>query len=408
MNTVRPLILLLFGCVLTSGCGPAAQPVWNKDSRSFFYTHTDGSVLQYDLDKGATRVLLKPGPYHPRQLALSPKLPFVAFAQSAFGPEGRAVQMGLASLLDGKLNWSNLEEWGEVKTQRDVSTSSCYWCPTGQRILIWYQRDGAIPGLIQSATPFGHFAVYDVTSRKLSELTTAPPAVFLGQAIHASPLSPDGSGYLAMKLADKGPKFFFVTWDGWEYPLALAEEVEALMNLMADPQAGDEKKMRTYFPLPQGIWTETILKFPTRAGTIAINLKTRQIALEPLAAVQQQEFDQIAAADTADAPWTTIQVAPFRGGDFSMHCRLKMGDSVLSARMELVDNKVQRRRVVLEGTLPENFLVHHLMPSPDGQLILACLREPRTKTSWIHVVQPDGKIQVKLDAGTAASGGLSR
>ncbi|MDP1796266.1 MAG: hypothetical protein Q8K78_02235, partial [Planctomycetaceae bacterium] len=163
-----PLILFLCGCVLTSGCGPAPQPVWNKDSRSFFYTHTDGSVLQYDLDKSATRVLLKPGLYRPRQVALSPKLAFVAFAQSAFGPEGRAVQMGLASLLDGKTNWSNLEEWGDAKGQRQVSTSSCYWCPTGRRILIWYQHALDSPGTLESATLYGHFAVYDVNSRKLS------------------------------------------------------------------------------------------------------------------------------------------------------------------------------------------------------------------------------------------------
>ncbi len=408
MHTACRLILFLLGCVLASGCAPASQPVWNKDSWSFFYANTDGSVLQYDLDKGAARVLLTPGQQQPRQIAISPKLPFVAFAQSAFGAESRAVQVGLASLLDGGVNWSDPEVWGDAKVRRDVSATSCDWCPTGQRILIWYQQDGAVPGLIQSATPFGQFAVYDVKSRKLSELKTAPPAVILGQVIHASPLCPDGSGYLAMKLADKGPKFFFVSWDGWEYPLALNEEVEALLNLMSDPKAGEETKTRTYFPLPQGVWTENALKFPTRSGTIAIDLKNRKITLGALTALQQREFDQITAADTADAPWTTIQMAPFRGSEYALHCRLKTGDGALPARIELVDTKVQRRRVLLEGTLPENFLVHHLIPSPDGQLILACLREARTKTSWIHVVQPDGTVQVKVDAGSVASGGPSR
>lgn len=372
LRTTSRLFLFLLWCLLASGCGPASQPVWNKDSRSFFYTQADGSMLQYDLDKGATRVLLTPGRQQPRQIAISPKLPLVAFAQSAFGAESRAVQVGLASLPDGSVNWSNLEVWGDSKAQRDVSAASCYWCPTGQRILIWYQQDGAIPGLIQSATPFGQFAVYDVKSRKLSELTTAPPAVILGQVTHVSPLCPDGSGFLAMKLADRGPKFFFVSWDGWEYPLVLTEEVEVLLNLMSDPKAGEETKTRTYFPLPQGVWTENVLKFPTRSGMIAIDLKTRKITLETLTALQQREFDQITAADTADAPWATIQMAPFRGGEYALHCRLKTGDGSLSARVELVDTKVQRRRVLLEGTLPENFLVHHLIPSPDGQLILAC------------------------------------
>ena len=403
LRTAIPLFPFLIGCLLVSGCGPASQPVWNTDSRSFFYTHTDGSVLQYDLDKDATRVLLPPGEQQPCQLALSPTLPFVACAQSALGPEGRAVQVGLASLVDGSMSWSNLEVWGDAKARRDVSAASCYWCPTGQRILIWYQQAGDVPGLIQSATPFGQFAVYDIKSRKLSELTTAPPAVILGQAIHASPLCPDGSGYLAMKLADQGPKFFFVSWDGWEYPLALAEEVVAILNLIGDTNAPNETRTRTFFPLPQGVWKENVLKFPTRSGAIAIDLKNRKITLEALTAAQQQEFDQMAEADTADAPWTTIQVVPFQKGEYALHCRQKIGSS--SARVELVDNKARRRRVLLEGSLPENFLIHYLFPSPDGQLILVSLRDSQTKSSWIHVVQPDGKIQAKVDTGPVVAGG---
>lgn len=81
-----------------SGCGPAPQPVWNRDSRSFFFCQADGSVVQYDLDKAAARTLLGPGERRPHQVAVSPKLPFVAFAGAALGPEGRAAQVGMVEV----------------------------------------------------------------------------------------------------------------------------------------------------------------------------------------------------------------------------------------------------------------------------------------------------------------------
>lgn len=400
LRTAIPLFPFLLGCLLLSGCGPASQPVWNTDSRSFFYTHTDGSVLQYDLDKDATRVLLPPGEQQPRQLALSPTLPFVACAQSALGPEGRAVQVGLISVLGGRANWSNLEVWGNAEARRDACLTSCYWCPKGQKILIWYKTTDLL-----GVTPFGNFAVYDVKTRKLSELTTAEPAVMLCQTINASPLCPNGSGYLAMKLADQWPpRFFFVGWDGWEYPLTYAEEI---LSSVAGLDASNQKVTPKGFTLPQGVWAGDVLSVPTCEGTIVIDLKNRKITCEPLTAVQKQGFDQIAAADLADSPWTTREVATFRGGEYALHCRTKQEDPMSPARVELVDNKAQRRRVLLEGQLPFDFLAHGMFPSPDGQRILVYLRDADAKSSWIHVVQPDGKIQAKVDTGPVVEGGKS-
>lgn len=209
------ILAMVATCLIDVGCGPAPQPVWNKDSRSFFYAHSNGSVAQYDLDKRASRTLLAAGDQRPRQIGLSPTLPFIAVAQSGLGQKGRAVQVGLISLLHGR---------------------------------------------------------------------------------------------------------------------------------------------------------------------------------------------EIDAADTADSPWLTIQAVPFGGDQYALHCRFTAGHPELPARVELVDRNVQRRRVLLDGMLPENFLVHHLFPSPDGKHILVCLGDELTKTSWIHVVQPDGKILAKVDAGAFETG----
>lgn len=390
---------VLLGCLVTMGCGPASPPVWNKDSRSFFYCRTDGAVIQYDLDKLASRTWLGPGQPQPRQIAVSTKTSTIAFAQAAIGADSRAVQVGFSSLLKVEPSWSKLETWGDPNARRVLCPVSCYWCPSGQRVLIWYQEGADIPGLIQSATPFGRFAVYDVASKKLNELTTSPPAVILGQAINASPICPDGSGYLGMKLADKGPQFSFVTWDGWEYPLALGDEIKALLNLAADTSTENDYKMRKFFPLPQGTWTGNVLKFTVRDGTVVIDPKARKITMEAVTEPQQQEFDQIDAADSADAPCTTIQTASFHDGRFSVHARMKTG----GGKIELVDLKEGRRRVLLTGIFPVNFFTHHLFPSPDGKFMLASLIDESGKQSWIHVIKADGSILTKVDQGPLAS-----
>lgn len=386
---------VFLGCLIAIGCGPASPPVWNKDSRSFFYSNTDGSVHQFDLDKMASRTLLGPGQQLPRHVALGPNIAAISFAQAALGAESGAAQVGFASLPNAEISWSKLEVWGDPNARRDICPVSCYWCPTGRRVLLWYQQSAAVPGLIKSATPFGRFAVYDVTAHKLSELTTATPAVILGQVINASPICPDGSGYLAMKLADKGPRLFFVTWDGWEYPLALDEEIEALLILMADTKTDDSYKMQKLFPLPQGTWSNNVLKFSLRDGTVVIDPKSRRVSMQQLTERQQREFEHITAADSTDAPWRTIQAAAFQGDRFALHARLNKG----TARIDLVDFKEDRRRVVLEGTFPLNYFIHHLFPSPDGKLILASVIErPGTRT-WIHVINADGTILTKVDQG---------
>ncbi|MFO1004630.1 MAG: hypothetical protein U0929_01625 [Planctomycetaceae bacterium] len=403
-TTVGLFFAITFSC-LTVGCGPAPQPVWNADSNSFFFTSTDGSVQQHDLNKKASRVLWAPGPQKPYLVAVNAKVPFLALGQSALGAEGRAVQLGLASLVNHKVTWSPLEIWGDPQAQRAVSATCCYWCPSGQRVLIWYQEESAIPGFTETKFPYGKFAVFDVRSQSLSELTTTEPATILCQMLHVSPIAPDGSGYLAMKLLDKGPQFFFVGWDGWEYPLSTDAEVDAFLNLLGDKNAASKPESKSWFFLPQGVWTKDVLRFATRRGTVAVDLKERRIVMEPLEQKQQREFEQISAADAADSPVATIQVVRFQGGQFALHCRQKNAGRANSARIDLVDNKLGRRRVLLEGVLPTNFTVHHLFPSPDGQLILACLIEASSNTSQIHVVRADGNVLASVDTGLVQTGG---
>lgn len=406
-TTVRLFFVITVNC-LAVGCGPAPQPVWDADSKSFFYTHTNGSVLQYDVDKKATRKILPEGQQRPRQLAISPKAPFMAFTQSAIGAEGRAIQQGFSSLTGDEMVWTPRVVWGDQNAPRDVCPSGCYWCPSGQKVLIWYQVDLNVQDLITSPSPMGYFALYNIQTQTLSELKTATPATILCQAIHVSPICPDGTGYLAMKLREDQPEFLYVGWDGWEYPLSMSDEVAALVKLVADEPDNRQLKDDLWFPLPQGAWVSNNLLIPTRRGAVSFDLKNRLISLLPLSVSQQKEFDRIVTADASDPQWMTIQVAAFKGDQYSLHCRMKKGSSASTARIELVDSQLGRRRNLLEGALPDNFIVHHLFPSPDGQFILACLVEASSHTSQIHVVRADGSILATVNAGQVQAGDKKR
>ena len=388
-----------------SGCGPAVQPVWNHDSRSFFFTKADGSIAQYDIEKAAARTLIGPGERRPHQVALNSKLPFIAFAGAALGPEGRAAQVGMASLLNGNINWHKQQVWGNANSPRDLCPSLCHWCPMGRRVLVWYQQPVAIPGLIKSATPYGGFAVLDVTTGDFTELKGTPPAATLCQAIHVSPISGEGTGYLGMKLSDDTPAFVFVDWDGWESPLTLSDEVAALFKGIGNPQTPREHLFGLCFPIPQGTWEGPVLRFALQAGVIVVDVKSRRITLQPLPEKQRTQMALITSADMADACFT-LQTATFAKSDLSLHYRMLAADkSSGRVRVDLVDGKLDRRRVLLEGLAPDNFLVHHLFPAPDGQRILVCLTDSKTASFHIHVVEADGKVSSKLEAGKFEVGG---
>jgi hypothetical protein len=391
------LIIGILGLVSAAGCGPAAQPVWNKDSKSFFYTRTDGSVLQFDIEKRATRTILAAGDQRPRVLGINPTESLIAVPATAIGAMSRAATVNLISMPQGIHDWLEPVMSGQRESKRIMSPSAAYWSPDGHRILIWYQAQ--VIDMDPTGSSLGRFAVYDNRTRKVTELTTAPPAMILAQAANVSPMCPDGSGYLAMKLADNGPKFFVVTWDGWESPLEPTEEVLAELNLMVDKQLSDQERARLFFPLPHGVWAGQVLKMKTSRGEVQFDLKQRVVRLVELDATRRQLIDEIHAIDKADAPWFTVQAAEFNGDRFVVVVRQQLKDAIQLARIELLDRQEARKRVLLEGRMPESMLTHLLFPSPNRQIVLAHLLDATGKQSQIHVIQIDGQILDKVETG---------
>lgn len=102
----------------------------------------------------------------------------------------------------------------------------------------------------------------------------------------------------------------------------------------------------------------------------------------------------------------TLQVARFSSGPYSLHFRQQRGKENYPARVELVDSRQRRRRVLVEALIAEESRCHYLHPSPDGKLILACLHDGYRQS--IHVIQSDGEILVKVDAGPCNQTGGKR
>ncbi|MDB5385448.1 MAG: hypothetical protein JWM11_1094 [Planctomycetaceae bacterium] len=202
-----------------------------------------------------------------------------------------------------------------------------------------------------------------------------------------------------MKLSDNGPKFFVVTWDGWESSLEPTEDVLAELNLVVDKQLSDQERLRLFFPLPQGAWAGQVLKMQTSHGEVQFNLKQRVVRLVELDVTHRQRIDEIHAADKADAPWFTVQAAEFIGDQFVVVARQQLKDAVRLARIELIDRKGARKRVLLEGRMPESMLTHLLFPSPNRQIVLAHLLDATGQRSEIHVIRLDGQVLDKVDTG---------
>lgn len=84
MNSSPWLSALLMTCLTAAGCGPASQPIWNKDSRSFIYTQPDGALVQYDLEKNAARTLFAANDNHIRLSTLNPMSDTIALLEGLY------------------------------------------------------------------------------------------------------------------------------------------------------------------------------------------------------------------------------------------------------------------------------------------------------------------------------------
>ncbi|WP_437222708.1 hypothetical protein SH661x_002904 [Planctomicrobium sp. SH661] len=390
-------LLLVAAVFLASGCGPAPEPVWSYDSQSFFYARTDGAVLQYDLRQQTTRTLLPASSVRPQNVGLSPHGLQLAIPEGASGSKSHAAALNLYSLLEQKTVTRLLDVWGDNDNPRQIGPSCCYWCPSGKRILIGYAGTPPSTPDKNSAAFVGHFVVYDLAEETLTELTTAPPALVLAQALHVSPLCPDGSGYLAMKLAPEGPRFFYTSWDGWEQPLQMTSAVQAAIGAWGTRRISETERLALTYPLPQGTWQGRKLLCPTRKGMVCFDPDRKEVRFDPLPDDLQSEFAEIDAADAEDAPWKTLQVVRFRSGPYAVHARGAFGEEGFPVEIELVDTRSGRRRQLRSGSIGINLTVPHLFLSPDGNHVLVRLQDE--ERIGLHVVANNGQVIADLDGG---------
>ncbi|WP_339749662.1 hypothetical protein [uncultured Rubinisphaera sp.] len=383
-------MLILLTPLLATGCFSPGAPVWMEDSQSFIYTFTDGAVAQYDMQKQATRILCNPNLARPERAAISPDQQFVAIPFASWTETSDAAGVNIVRLSDGVLVSSELKEWGMKKEPTTLDQpASAYWSPDGQRILIYYK--GGIDELL------GKCVMYDVQQKTLSPIKGALPAVSFTAPIGCSPFSPDGSGYLAMRMTLDGPVFSFVDWMGWESQLSTTEEVNKKINFLGDDHETKGAKKAATFPLPNADWVGNVLQCSTRLGTLHFDIKKKEVTFHPLTEKLQGQLNQIDGAEDADKGWITYQVAPFQESPIEIHCLLN--ETVATLRFDLVDTKEKRRRVLFEGELRAKTINRPLTCSPDGKHILVWFNQ--NGKDLITVVRNDGEIISELKTNSS-------
>ncbi|MBB03352.1 MAG: hypothetical protein CMJ47_11945, partial [Planctomyces sp.] len=74
-------------------------------------------------------------------------------------------------------------------------------------------------------------------------------------------------------------------------------------------------------------------------------------------------------------------------------------------RLELVDNRKNGRRMLLEGKLIENQHSAHLFRSPDGRHIIARYIDSTSRSLQYAVVNAEGDLLAEVNAGVWSNGG---
>lgn len=378
-----------------SGCTPPAEPVWHGNSESFIFSRPDGSVVQYDVASQAERNLFPAGVWRPRRVGISPDGQKVAIGMAGWTENGRGVGIQIMQLADGGTMSFESRKWGNLHMKSSMVPTSTFWCPSGKRILVNYPTTGSTEPL------FGKFVVYNVSTKKMRELDATPPAAMFTSYVGASPLRPDGAGYLAMTLGESGPNLSFVDWDGWEHDIAIERELRPLVGKLGDETVPNREKLMNTFPIPRGTWQGKAFEFRTKHGLVRIDTGSRVATLEPLP--QDHRTGAVASATSSDSSRYVYQAATFSGGEYQLRCTAAREGHSGPTRIELLDLERDRRRTLLEGMQKPGVLGRPLIPAPDGEHVLVSIAQGGR--SWIYVIGEDGSIVDKLDAGKAEVAG---
>ena len=177
--------------LLVAGCLPNAT--WLPDSSGFVYTggKNKDALFLYDLAKKAPRVLVEKGA-GPAWPAVSPDGKRIAVALRSKDGANVALEVivfdrdGKELQRSEKMNWAKHEGSDQVATQ-------AFWVPGHDKLLL--SSDGV--------TGF-----YDLKTRSF---TTFDVAVC---TFGATPIRPDGKGFLAIRQGETVP--IFMDWDGKE------------------------------------------------------------------------------------------------------------------------------------------------------------------------------------------------
>lgn len=210
-------LALLGGVLLLPGCINGVS--WLPDSSGFVYTTSKGELILFDLKSKSKKTLVantKSNTYWPA-VSRDGKRIACASLKHERGKQGK-LQIVLFDLTGKEVHRSPTFAWGAAPDkdlgEDDGNMTQLFWAPEGDKILVYGSTHGT----------HGTTGIYDPATQRMATFPRSAPAAF-----GASPIRPDGKGFLLASLTPNGEKLkslAVVAWDGKEKNIDLKFDVE--------------------------------------------------------------------------------------------------------------------------------------------------------------------------------------
>jgi dipeptidyl aminopeptidase/acylaminoacyl peptidase len=358
---------------LATGCLPNAT--WLPDSSGFVYTggKNKDALYLYDLEKKAPRVLVEKGA-GPAWPAVSADGKRIAVAVRK--DDGTRVSLEVIVFdRDGKeLHRSAKQDWiaHDNPGINDKTAPQAFWVPEQDKLLLYSD---------------GQTGTYDLKN-KSSVKTEMTPATF-----GASPIRPDGKGYLVVKK--DSPGLVFIDWDGKE------KEIAAAPKDAFDNQNGGDNPLGAmiYFPLMHSS------RWDGSTAVVSWSDLRVKIDAEKLTA----SLDHIKPAMSADKHVIQDQVHLAGGGviraveltkRYQTAPRNQDDPPFGSYRVEVVKQGAKEAQTLMDGA--GLFMIY---PSPDGKkAVVKCSKtleaiftEATPEADMLYLIDGMGDVTAKID-----------
>jgi hypothetical protein len=382
----RPIVLVILALALASltGCVPT---VWLPDSSGFIYVKPikvagspSGQLVQYDLQKKTSRVIVEDVGAGTSWPALSPDGKRIAVARVAGGPkDAKTVQIALYDMQGKQLHLSKIFAWAPAMEDAIPVPSAAF-------MLFWSPKNDMV--VVTDASESG---VYNVKTDTLKVIDKAAAVIHGG-----TPIRPDGKGFLVLLGEQDNARLVLMDWEGKDQKID-ADAFAALIPKDKSPGSAIATTVLAALMLPSGWDGNTAwVGFKRDKATYAINTDKKKIEFtEAFAALMKSDKkDGTPPLHFDFAGDITVKTIQFKAPiPPQADPNVKITGEMSYNKVVIFNNKTKKEEMLLDkGPGMAIFL-----PSPDGNYLALCLTSIGPgQEDLILVINNKGELVSKL------------